>query len=214
MKKYLIIFLFVIMNISTANAFKSLAGKGDLQLQPKVVYHFLKYYNTKGSLSFIVSQDGIWANYGICPSNNCKGGKGSVKNIITSCEVATQTKCYIFARKRDLDRVIVWNKENFKIKPNLSNDKVTIALYELGFINRNNLAELGFTDKNFPKKNKKKSKKKKIDLKKLVKKKDNKKENKITEKQAKQLEVLDDLYKSGALTKDELNVAKDKVLKQ
>jgi len=189
-----ILFMFLFWcNIGNAGNY----GKGELKLSQAVADYFIKYLRggiSKSPLTFVVTNDGTWGTYWFCPSgaNNCSGDSPST--FIKICERETDQDCSIFARFR----TVKWKNginpgkgKESKFNSRWSDEEIKAKLTELGF-----LGETNTTTKIIEKK-KKENKVKTTD--------DN---NDITQ----QLKDLNELYKSGALTKEEFEKAKKKLL--
>ena len=184
MKKFLIILIFNLFLISSsANA--GVIGRGELKLSTTAVNAFIKYIHMKDKPRlFLVPIDGSSAYTWRCPKGvQCVAG-GYTKEI-RMCERYFKKDCAVFARFR----VIKWtngiNKggKESKFNSKMSASEIKAKLVELGFLRAS--ATTTTT-----------SKKKKSN------------EGNVT----KELKELNELYKSGILTKEEFEKAKKKIL--
>ena len=114
--KRLFTFLIIILTLSTCLTFNVYAkiGKGDLNINPKTLDYLIKYLRNEFSTSFVVSEDGKYGNYGLCPSGNCMGGPGATSTLLKICKKETGDKCFIFAQTKKKHKVIRWNKIDYK----------------------------------------------------------------------------------------------------
>ena len=76
--KRLILYLFLYLGLGlafNANVYAaSKIGKGDIQLDKRVVDNFIKFLRNEYAVSFVVTPDGKYSTYGICGVERCKGG--------------------------------------------------------------------------------------------------------------------------------------------
>ena len=178
------------------NSFATTKGKGEVKLSDRTVSHFFDYLsgrivqgNRWTPLVFILSSNGNWSFYYYCPYTSCSG-RGEAKNKIKECERETNTRCGVFSRKR----TVIWDNGNdFPTREKRFNSKWDLAKI------KSQLEKLGFYDGGI-------TQTKKIE---------NKKETTQTDDNndvVKQLKDLNELYRSGALNKEEFEKAKKKLL--
>ena len=178
------------------NSFAATKGKGEVKLSDRTVSHFFDYLsgrivqgNRWTPLVFILSSNGNWSFYYYCPYTSCSG-RGEAKKKIKECERETNTRCGVFSRKR----TVIWDNGNdFPIK-----EKKFISKWGLGKV-KSQLEKLGFYDGGI-------TQTKKIENKKETTQTDD--NNDVVQK----LKDLNELYESGALTKEEFEKAKKKLL--
>ena len=191
MKKFIFtVLIFIIAQVNSHASSKW--GKGELKLDNYVVEKFIEYI--RGNVSrtpylFAVSEDGWGFNYYYCASGT--GCSGGAEAILRECKkISKGVECYLFARHR----TIKW-----KNGINPGRGKVSQISYAMSDTEiREKLTELGFLGTSSPSspevKNTKESKN--VNDSNLV--------NNIKE--------LNELYKSGVLTKEEFEKAKKKLL--
>ena len=167
-------------------------GKGELKLDNFVVEKFIEYIRgnvTNTPFLFAVSDDGWGYNYYYCPSGMaCQGG---AELILEECSKYSKGKeCFLFARKR----TIKWKNginpgkgKASKISSKWSDTEIREKLTELGFLGISSAPSS---------KDKKEKITKKVNDNDLI----------------KNIKELNDLYKSGVLTKEEFEKAKKKLL--
>ncbi len=105
----LIIFSFFI----NVNSYAKI-GKGDLKISDKALDDLITYLRNEFSTSFVISKDGSIGYYGICPSGNCSGGPGATSTLLRKCKKETGDKCFIFAQTKSKQKVIRWNKIDYR----------------------------------------------------------------------------------------------------
>ena len=105
----LIIFSFFI----NVNSYAKI-GKGDLKISDKALDDLIAYLRNEFSTSFVISKDGSIGYYGICPSGNCSGGPGATSTLLRKCKKETGDKCFIFAQTKSKQKVIRWNKIDYR----------------------------------------------------------------------------------------------------
>ena len=195
MKKILIAISILLMSINISHSRNSTTGKGELKLSQETINHFIDYL--KGGIgkegqslnnkpvAFLVTVDGNGSYFWYCPWGEC--AQSSKKEMTYICADAYNQDCFFFA----LRRVVKWKNginpgkgKKSKFSSKMSRNEVIAKLDELGFIGDNiNVVN------------------------------DNKKQNKDQNKEVvKQLKELNDLFKSGILTKEEFESAKKKLL--
>jgi len=154
--KKLLIFIFCYF-LSISQTFASQIGRGELSIDDFTVSRFIEYIRgSKGQTPylFIVSEGPRnWSTYFYCPAgfNSC-GDRGGVAEAIKACEAETNSKCGIFARRRN----IIWKNGINKattINSKSPETEIIAKLGELGFLD-NTSAKNKITDE--PKENKKK----------------------------------------------------------
>ena len=156
MKKLFSCIFFLIFLINPAY---SKVGKGNLTLSPNVLDYLIEYLRNEYGASFVVSGDGKNAFYGICGVKTCSGGTGHTLTLLKECKKNSGAQCYIFAQRKNMSKVIRWNKvdyvfpkgnwnynasvkskylkgHNKGLNESVSNDKIKAILANLGFINQ------------------------------------------------------------------------------
>ena len=189
---------------SKAYAFTS--GKGDVKMTDRAINHFIDYVHGKsyfkkkvGNIKpkpsmFIISSNGDWTAAWFCPySEGCRDSL-SVKTI-RECERETGTTCGVFASRRTLywDNGINIKKNKARFKSKMSGSEIRAKLTALGFIGDSTSATTTTTPK-------------------ITKKKKGEKKLKSNDDIVKKLKDINDLYKSGVLSKEEFEKAKKKIL--
>lgn len=188
MKKLLII---IILSLFVSKStFAKTIGEGELKLGDNIMQYFWQYIKGKGSKkpgTFVVAIDGSYATYWYCPESRCS--VGDEKNYVKMCEVDANIECKVFARSR----TIKWKNGINSGKGNLSkiNSKQSYDAF------KNQMTQLGFYGNN-EKTSKKKNKKTSVE--------------KDDSGFVKKIKELNDMYKSGVLTKEEFTKAKEKLL--
>ena len=236
--RYITIILFSFLIFQNVNAKN---GKGDLKLSKQTMIHFLKYLhgsnNTYGDgknkknnpLLMTVSVNGNGSYYYFCPYTivQCQGSMqrstGMVAEAIDRCERQSGgSTCFLFAKFRK----IVWNNgSNRKLRNiprKLLKDPYVIAqrIKELGFYDEDitqlpafdyetglvdNSRKITGEEKNTSTTSNTNKKKPKITKKESPEKKD-------TGDVVTKLKELNELYKTGVLSKEEFDKAKKKIL--
>ena len=180
----------------SGNAYSSLNGQGKLKLSDNVLSALIHYLNPKAvhnknaghhqkgtPLFFAVSLSGTNQGYSYCPTGRtCRQEPARVKRY---CEKGLEEKCYIFARGRK----IVWNGINYRFKRNASAIEIKDKLKEWGFIGT---ASTAITPE--------------------ITKKVKKSTNTDTDDIVSQIKGLKELLDAGAITQDEFDKAKKKLL--
>ena len=194
--KRLLAYLFIaLLWCNTANS--ATLGKGEVKMSDRSVRHFISWIKMnkiengkrcKPSM-FIMSADGKWTQGNKCCWTQCQDTAST--RIIKACERATGTLCGVFSMRR----VIFWDngrvkKKRIKFSSKMTDSEIRAKLKESGFI--------GDSIQQKPKK---------IEKKKATK---NTKTSDIDVIQT--LKELNELYKSGVLTKEEFEKAKKKLL--
>ena len=191
MKKLLAILVLNLLLISSSANAGSI-GTGPLTLSPGTANWFIKYIKLSGMKKpavFVVSTDGRSAYYWQCPHGNCMPGNHKVE--IQICETKYKTECAVFAVRRTVrwsNGINTGKGKASRFLSKWSDEEIKAKLRELGFLGGTTSTTIT------PKKEVKKKKKKKNDD--IVKK----------------LKDLQELYDSGALTKEEYTKAKAKLL--
>ena len=221
LKNLLLIILFAISFNSSAHSFSSFGkykGEGELKL-PKETFNILEFYLSGGKYGSIADNPKYdwqkklkkmanWKGMFFIVSKNGKGiywyynqhganadtSPNYLGKAVEKCRSQGHGECFVFAIKNK----IVWqNGINHKKGTNIKRKEARNGMV------LTKLKELGFYDgisKNFNKESSDKSSKPKI-----TKKKQN-------DDIVKKLKELNELYNSGALTKDEFDKAKKKLL--
>ena len=182
-------------------------GEGELKLSKRVLSKFITYVknpnHSKAPHLFAVAKDGMEFQYYTCSAglNQCRGGD---ERIIEECNGYSKkhgsgAKCALFAR----NRTVKWDNginpgkgKASKFNSKWSESEFISKLTELGF-----LGEATSTEE---------TKKKKTSITKKESKKKKKTDN--SNDTVQQLKDLNELYKSGVLTKEEFEKAKKKLL--
>jgi len=114
--KRLLAYLFIVLGLGlvfSANAYSKI-GKGDLNINNQTLNYLIEYLRNEFSTSFVISKDGGRGFYGICPSGKCSGGPGATSTLLKKCKKETGDKCFIFAQTKKKQKVIRWNKVDYK----------------------------------------------------------------------------------------------------
>ena len=204
MKKVILILIAGLLLSSKAYAFTS--GKGEVKMTPGAVNHFIDYIQGKSNFKkkvgdtkpkpdmFILSSDGDWTAAWFCPyMGGCVDSLS--KKTIKECERKTGTNCGVFASRRTLYWIngINTKKKKARFNSKMSGSEIRAKLTELGFIGDSTSTTTTTTPK-------------------ITKKKKGEKKLKSNDDIVKKLKDLNDLYKSGVLTKEEFAKAKKKLL--
>ena len=165
--KRLLAYLFIVLGLGltfgvSGNA-ASKIGKGDIQLDKRVVENFIKFLRNEYAVSFVVTPDGKYSTYGICGAERCKGG---MVTVLKWCKRDTGQKCYVFAQRKKQKKIIRWDKadyvfpsekwnynewaknptsDNLGIAKNISNQDVSNVLTDLDFIKSNKVENNSIT---------------------------------------------------------------------
>ena len=110
MKKLL--FICIIIFFYFTQSF-SKVGKGEFEMSDEMVQYFIDYLKNEYAHSFVVSNNGKYAIYGICGAKICGGGPGNSKNLRKLCKKETNQECFIFAQRKNKSKVIRWNNLNY-----------------------------------------------------------------------------------------------------
>ena len=203
MKKIFCIFLFSIFfwNSQTLSATK---GKGEVKMSDRSLNHFKDYLSgkiVKGEKwkpsTFILSSNGRWSFYFYCPyTQGCLDSEAARK--IKDCERDTGVHCGVFARRYTIywDNGINTKTDKAKAKSSWSLSKLKSELTKLGFYDDGITSTGENTSIKEPKK-----------IKKIT-----DTDTDIDTDIVKKIKELNDLYKSGVLTKEEFEKAKAKLL--
>ena len=201
--KKLNMYFFIIYIFFTSVSFARYEGSGDLNLSKDTANTFAnyitnniidRYTKTKQQSSpglFYVTKDGLHSHIVYCKYNEtgCPRAQDEYR-FKAMCSEDAKRECFIFAEKN----IIVWDKKKIEILSENKNEVTQILARENFYkISGNQIMtpkKLDITDAN-------KEKKPKESV------------NNIVD----QLQNLNNLYKSGALTKDEFEKAKAKLLK-
>jgi hypothetical protein len=217
-KKFLVITLFLSL-IYLPSAYAK-TGKGEIKLDKNTMEFLLMYFygagNSKYSgadkqrnepITFAVSPDGRYSSYRYCPFQHkgfCETTQSAIKTIKT-CEKMAGTKCFTFARKNK----IVWKnggpKVKIKNKDLKSPYKVAKMIQEAGFYD-GDISKLAGINVNTGQ----------VDDDIQIS--GEKKTGSLTTTEdssndvVKELEALSELFEAGAITKEEFEKAKKKLL--
>ena len=190
--KKLLIFIFCYF-LSISQTFASQIGRGELSIDDFTVSRFIEYIRgSKGQTPylFIVSEGpNNWSTYFYCAAgfNSC-GDRGGVAEAIKACEAETNSKCGIFARRRN----IIWkNGINTTTTINSKSPEIEIIA---------KLTDLGFYDKSFSSNSIDDNSSSSVE------------KNNLGSDTANQLRELKQLYDEGVITEDEFKSAKKKLL--
>ena len=202
MKKKFILFLTVFF-LLTNNSFSS-TGTGEVRLTNRVIQGYIQYLMMnsigtdaknrpaefkKGVPSFFaITKSGNNYGYSYCPrGQSCRFDPTLALQL---CRNHASQKCYIFDRKRK----IVWGNKNYKISRKATSSEIREILEELGFTGtKKSSTSNSSTTETKPKI----TKKKKVENKSGV---------------VKQIQDLNEMYKSGIISKEEFDKAKKKIL--
>ena len=233
--------LIILFSLFALNNVQAKIGKGELKLSERTMIHFIEYlYGSNDKYSegknkknnpylMAISEDGRSSYYFFCPFTitQCKDAAsrdaGAIGQAIGRCEKLSNGKpCYIFATVRKINWKNGSKSKQRYISRKLLKDPYALAkkIQELGFYD-GDIAQLpafdyetGLVDRskkitgeeiNTSATTDTKKKKPKINKKKFSEKKD-------TGDVVTKLKELNDLYKSGVLTKEEFEKAKSKLL--
>ena len=197
MKKLIaILFLNILfLNILFASNANAGYGSGELILNDNVVYSFQRYLQGKKGkpVRFLVTEDGKNSFWWYCAYANCVPGGDTME--AKKCTSKHGVLCQTFA----VGRSIKWKNDfdaralKIKFKSKDSIQEIKDKLTALNFYGSSNVQKSKPKTSNYINKKTKKKNKNSSDI-------------------APQLEQLNKLYKSGALTKDEYGKAKKKLL--
>jgi hypothetical protein len=205
MKKFLGIVALSLLSCGNAYSIAQ-DGKGELKLSKNVITHFQNYlrggvgYGAKTTHNkpsvFWVTEDGMNAYFWYCPYNTCRGGSPAQEKLI--CEQAYGKVCWRFARKNSVrwkNGINPAKGQMSKFNSKWSDEAILAKLTELGFYGDTSSSSITST----PKVTKKK-----------------KETKKITEVEkgdiVSQIKDLKELLDVGAITQDEFEKAKKKLL--
>ena len=173
-------------------------GKGELKLSNNVANQFINYirggvgFGAKSSnnkpMTFYVTLDGSGSYFWYCPYGSCQSG--NPKEEMKLCEQAYGMECKRFARKKQVrwkNGINPVKGSASKFHEKMTDSEMLAKLTELGFYGNTSSSNSTTTDT---------SSKKKTN------------ENDVVEK----IKELNDLYKSGALTKEEFTKLKKELL--
>jgi len=196
MKKVIAILVLGLLWCNTGGAANTKPGSGELKLSENVVRNFYNHINYKigKPYIFLVTADGKNSSAWYCAHPQCTPS-GAFEEA-SKCERYHGKKCYVFA----LGNSVKWkNKYRKKIKGKKRRFTKKDSLETM----KSKLQVLGFYDYN----DGTEQKQKKIEKKKAT---ENTKTSDINVIQT--LKELNELYKSGVLTKEEFEKAKKKLL--
>jgi len=192
MKKLTAILFLNILFASNANAGY---GSGELILSDNVVYNFQRYLQGKqgAPMRFLVTEDGKNSFWWYCPYSQCAPG-GDTQEA-KKCTARHGVTCHTFAVRRS----IKWKNGSdaralkIKFKSKDSIQEIKDKLTALNFYGSSDVKKTKPKTSNYINKKTKQKNKNSSDL-------------------ISQLEDLNKLFKSGALTKEEFESAKKKLL--
>ena len=189
MKKILGILVMVLLFYN--NSYSAIKGTGEVKMSERAVNHFIKWIKTKDIKNgnrckpsmFIMSSNGDWTQGNICCWTSCTDTRST--KIIKKCERATGVPCGVFSIRRSIywDNGINNMKKKAKFSSKMTDSEIREKLQQLGFIGNNTAA----------------------DVQEQTQTDDN---NDIVQ----QIKDLKELYDSGALTKEEFEKAKKRLL--
>ena len=218
MKKFLVITLFLSLIYGPSAYAKT--GKGEIKLDKKTMEFLLMYFYGAGNpsysgadkqrnepITFAISPDGRYSSYRYCPFQHkgmCETTQSAIRTI-KSCEKMAGTKCFTFARKNK----IVWKnggpKVKIKNKDLKSPYKVAKIIQEAGFYD-GDISKLAGINVNTGQ----------VDDDIKISGEKNTGSSTTTEDSSnnvvKELEALSELFEAGAITKEEFQKAKEKLL--
>ena len=214
-KKFITMILILFSYQSNILANDKYRGNGDLYVYPEYIQFFYENYiktpagQTGSSFWYGVEKNGdlkdaIWLQYSYCPQGGCRdtiwskvkkscesGGKKWHKENDTGVR---EVECFLFAIRNK----IVWNNEKY-LEKDLYKISRNMTLNEV----EERFRQLGFTDDSIlsiePTKSQTENSNNDADM-------------KLTGSTVEQIKQLNDLYKSGVLTKEEFTKAKNKIL--
>ena len=213
-KKFITIIFILFCYQSNTLANDKYVGNGVLYIPPEIIKMFHEQYlnapagQTAGSFWIGIEKNGdlpeaIWLRYTFCPQGACRV---EIKNKTKKdCERTGRKaykeypeirdiECFLFAERYK----IKWNNEKY-LEKNLYKVQGSMSLNQL----EERFAVLGFTDDSIlsiePTKSQTENSNNDDDM-------------KLTGSTVEQLKQLNDLYKSGVLTKEEFTKAKNKIL--
>tara|TARA_B100000579_G_C22414930_1_gene658062 strand:- start:28 stop:600 length:573 start_codon:yes stop_codon:yes gene_type:complete len=183
---------------SYSNSYSAIKGTGEVQMSERAVNHFIDWIRTKKVLNgnrckpsmFIMSSNGDWTQGNICCWTSCEDTRST--KIIKECERSTGVLCGVFSIRRSIywDNGINNMKKKAKFSSKMSDTEIRTKLEQLGFLGDSIAANI-----------EKKEKQKKVT------KKESDNSNFIDD-----LKELKELYESGVLSKEEFEMAKEKLL--
>lgn len=187
---------FIIISIFWSSYSFAGSGSGTINLSDSVIKNFQAYVNsTKPKpVVFLVTEDGKDSKGWMCPYAQCMQ-TGSMQEE-DRCEDQFKKKCYRLAMRR----VVVWKNEFTK---NASRSQKKFSSKDDFETIKSKLASLGLVG-NFTNETKN-TQNDEI-------KKDENKNSKLTSEVIDQLNSLNDLFKSGVITKEEFDKAKKRIL--
>ena len=141
MKKLLGVVVLCFFIFNTSSNAGNINGKGELKMSNQSVNNFIRYIkinkkpiNGKRAKpdSFIISQDGSWSWYWVCPYNECWQND---KPKLEECERITGVTCARFAKRRTVywDNGINTKKKKAKFSSKMSDQEIKDELKRLGF---------------------------------------------------------------------------------
>ena len=193
-------------------------GKGTLKLDKSTMEHVMRYMYGAGNEKYsgdadrkqdpwimVIAEDGTWSNYVYCPAeynNNCIPPNAAKR--IMECEKDSRgSPCFVFAIKRR----VVWKNGGSKVKikrKDLKSPYVVAKKIQEGGFYDGDISKLSGIDVNTGQEN--------DEISVTGEKKDDIKTDSSAKNIVEELETLTKLFEGGALTKEEFEEAKKKLL--
>ena len=212
------IFILIITFIFLTQPSYAKWGKGELKLDKETMEHVMRYMYGAGSEKYsgdadrkqdpwimVISEDGTWSQYSYCPAEyngECTPPNAS-RNIKTCEKNSMGSPCYVFAIKRR----VVWKNGGSKVKikrKDLKSPYIVAKKIQDGGFYDGDITKLSGIDVNTGQANEEIS---------VTGEKKNDQKIESTEKDlVQELETLTKLFEGGALTKEEFEEAKKKLL--
>jgi hypothetical protein len=182
----------LILNLLLSSESVAKVGTGNINLSDQVIRDFIAYVQSakRKPVRFLITGDGQEARSWFCPYSRCDATGSADEERL--CRNETGKDCFTFALRRN----IKWKNE-FTRNSSASEKKFT-SKDDFSTI-KEKLTKLGFIDNDFSLNTTKPKKQKE-------------KEKEISKDLIKHLKSLSELYESGALTKEEFQKAKKKIL--
>ena len=182
------VFLILILSLLVNNkSFSNTTGTGDLKISQGAMRWVLQYFGEVNPMFLAVSKSGRYSWYSYCPAG--QSCRFDPTLALQGCKKVSNERCYVFARRNK----IVWDNANIKISRKTSKSEIRAILTDLGFLGDKKTST---TTSSSSETKPKITKKKKVENKDVV----------------KQIQELNDLFKSGVISKEEFDKAKKKIL--
>ena len=193
-------------------------GKGDLKLDKETMEHVMRYMYGAGNEKYsgdaerkqdpwimVISEDGTWSHYTYCPAeyNNECIPPNQARNILTCEKNSNGSPCFVFAIKRR----VVWKNGGSKVKikrKDLKSPYVVAKKIQDGGFYDGDISKLRGIDVNTGQEN--------DEISVTGEKKDAITKENNEKDLVQELETLTKLFEGGALTKEEFEEAKKKLL--